>query len=59
MAYNATYEIDDVDDIVIDGLGTFGASGVIWIGLIVLFIVLLLILGYIVGISNRLKKLIK
>ncbi len=45
MAYNATYEVADVDDIVIDGLGTFGAAWVIWAGIIVLLTVVLWITG--------------
>ncbi len=45
MAYSATYTIDDVDDIVVDGLGTFGAAWVIWVGIIVLLLVVLWITG--------------
>ena len=55
MAYDETYTKDDFQDIVVDGLGVAGASFVSWIDLIVLLIVL----GFIVGIFIKLGNLFK
>lgn len=38
MAYNATYTSDDVDDIVVDGLGTAGVVAIGFAALIMLAI---------------------
>ena len=50
MAYNATYETNDMSSILVDILGSAGAQVVAFIGIIVL----LGILTYVVG---RLRKL--
>jgi hypothetical protein len=55
MTYNETYDKTDFQDIVVDGLGTAGAAFVSWIDLIVLLIVL----GFIVGIFIKLGNLFK
>jgi hypothetical protein len=55
MTYVYTYEKGDFQDIVVDGLGTAGAAFVSWIDLIVLLIVL----GFIVGIFLKLGNLFK
>ena len=55
MAYTADYTKDDIQAIVEDGLGTTGAAFVEWLDLIVL----LVILGFIVGIFMKLAALFK
>jgi len=55
MAYTAAYNKSDFQNIVVDGLGTAGASFVSWIDLIVLLIVI----GFIVGIFIKLGNLFK
>jgi len=55
MAYNASYDKGDFQNIVVDGLGTVGAAVVEWLDLIVLLVVL----GFIVGIFIRLGNLFK
>jgi hypothetical protein len=55
MAYNASYDKNDFQNIVVDGLGTVGAAVVEWLDLIVLLVVL----GFIVGIFIRLGNLFK
>jgi hypothetical protein len=55
MAYTALYNKSDFQAIVVDGLGTAGASFVSWVDLIVLLIVL----GFIVGIFIKLGNLFK
>ena len=55
MAYSYDYNKDDFQNIVVDGLGTAGAAFVSWIDLIVL----LIILGFIVGIFIKLGNLFK
>ena len=55
MAYTAAYDKTDFQAIVVDGLGTAGASFVSWVDLIVL----LIILGFIVGIFMKLGNLFR
>jgi len=55
MAYVADYNKGDFQNIVVDGLGTVGAAVVEWLDLIVLLVVL----GFIVGIFIRLGNLFK
>jgi hypothetical protein len=55
MAYAASYNKSDFQAIVVDGLGTAGAAFVSWVDLIVLLIVL----GFIVGIFIKLGNLFK
>jgi hypothetical protein len=55
MAYNASYDKGDFQNIVVDGLGTAGAAFVSWVDLIVL----LIILGFIVGIFLKLGNLFR
>ena len=55
MAYNYSYTKSDFQNIVVDGLGTAGAAFVSWIDLIVLLVVL----GFIVGIFVKLGNLFK
>ena len=56
MAYTGNnYSKQDFKNIVVDGLGTAGASFVEWLDLIVLLIVL----GFIVGIFIKLGNLFK
>jgi hypothetical protein len=55
MGYAYDYTKDDFQDIVVDGLGTVGAAVVEWLDLIVLLVVL----GFIVGIFIRLGNLFK
>ena len=55
MAYSPTYTSSDFQNIVVDGLGTAGASVVSWISLIVL----LAILGLVVGMFMKLGKVFK
>jgi hypothetical protein len=50
-----TYAKSDFQNIVVDGLGTAGASFVSWVDLVVLLIVL----GFIVGIFIKLGNLFK
>jgi hypothetical protein len=45
MAYTYAYSKEDFKNIVVDGMGTAGASVVDWIDLIILLLVLGLILG--------------
>jgi hypothetical protein len=55
MAYTAAYNKSDFQAIIVDGLGTTGAAFVSWLDLIVLLIVL----GFIVGIFIKLGNLFK
>ena len=56
MAYTGNgYTKQDFKNIVVDGMGTAGASFVEWLDLIVLLIVL----GFIVGIFIKLSSLFK
>lgn len=55
MAYTASYNKSDFQNIIVDGLGTAGASFVSWVDLIVLLIVL----GFIVGIFVKLGNLFR
>jgi hypothetical protein len=55
MAYAYDYSKDDFKNIVVDGLGTTGAAVVEWLDLIVLLIVL----GFIIGIFVKLGALFK
>jgi hypothetical protein len=55
MAYNASYTKGDFQDIIVDGLGTSGAAVVEWLDLIVLLIVL----GFIIGIFVKLAAMFK
>jgi len=55
MTYNATYTKEDFKAIVVDGMGVTGASVVDWLDLIVLLIVL----GFIIGIFVKLGALFK
>ena len=55
MAYAPTYTTGDFQNIVVDGLGTAGASIISWISLIVL----LAILGLVVGMFMKLGKVFK
>ncbi|NOR85433.1 hypothetical protein GQ473_04895 [archaeon] len=51
MAYNATYDSDDMDNIVVDGLGT---AGVTTIGFMAIIVIILLI-GWFKKKSKQLK----
>jgi hypothetical protein len=55
MAYTPDYYKEDFQAIVVDGLGTAGAAFVSWVDLIVLLIVL----GFIVGIFIKLGNLFR
>lgn len=55
MTYTADYVKTDLQKIVVDGLGTAGASIVEWLDLIVLLIVL----GFIIGIFVKLGNLFR
>jgi hypothetical protein len=55
MTYSPSYNKSDFQAIVVDGLGTAGASFVSWVDLIVLLIVL----GFIVGIFMKLGNLFR
>jgi uncharacterized membrane protein (DUF106 family) len=55
MAYTASYNKSDFQNIIVDGLGTVGAAFVSWLDLIVLLIVL----GFIIGIFIKLGNLFK
>ena len=55
MAYTYSYTKADFQAIVVDGLGVAGASFVSWVDLIVLLIVL----GFIVGIFMKLANLFR
>ena len=55
MAYSYNYDKADFKNIVVDGMGTAGAAVVEWLDLIVLLIVL----GFIVGIFIKLANLFK
>jgi hypothetical protein len=56
MAYTGNnYTKQDFQDIVVDGMGTAGASVVEWLDLIVLLIVL----GFIIGIFVKLGSMFK
>lgn len=55
MVYAESYTKDDFKDIVVDGMGTMGAAVVEWLDLIVLLIVL----GFIIGIFVKLGNLFK
>ena len=55
MAYTESYVKADLQKIVVDGLGTVGASIVEWLDLIVLLVVL----GFIIGIFVKLGNLFR
>lgn len=55
MAYSYTYTKDDFKNIVVDGMGTAGASVVDWIDLLIL----LIILGFIVSTFINLRKILR
>jgi hypothetical protein len=55
MTYTPAYNKSDFQNIVVDGLGTAGAAFVSWVDLIVLLIVL----GFIVGIFIKLGNLFR
>jgi hypothetical protein len=55
MAYNATYNKEDFQAIVVDGLGTAGAGVISWIELIILFLVLGLLAGLFLKLRNVFK----
>jgi hypothetical protein len=55
MTYTYSYSKSDFQAIVVDGLGTAGASFVSWIDLIVLLVVL----GFIIGIFMKLANLFR
>jgi hypothetical protein len=55
MVYTPAYTEEDFKNIIVDGMGTAGASVVDWIDLLIL----LVILGFIVGTFARLGSLIK
>jgi len=56
MAYTGNnYSKEDFKDIVVDGMGTAGAAVVEWLDLIVLLIVL----GFIIGIFVKMGNLFK
>lgn len=55
MAYTPSYDKTDFKEIVVDGMGVTGAAIVEWLDLIVLLIVL----GFIIGIFVRLGSLFK
>ena len=52
MAYNYTYDQTDLQNIVVDGIGTAGASFVQWTNLFILGMVMLLLLGIFVKIRK-------
>ena len=45
MAYNYTYTQGDFQNIVVDGLGTAGASVIGWLDLIILLFILIFLAG--------------
>ena len=53
IGYSASYDKGDFQNIVVDGLGTAGAETVDWLDIVVL----LVILGFLVGIAVNMKKL--
>ena len=55
MTYNYTYDKSDFKNIVVDAMGVTGAAIVEWLDLIVLLIVL----GFIIGIFVKLGSLFK
>ena len=55
MAYSYSYTKTDFKNIVVDGMGTTGAAVVEWLDLIVLLVVL----GFIIGIFIKLGNLFK
>jgi hypothetical protein len=55
MTYNYSYTKDDFKNIVVDGMGTAGASVVDWIDLFILLVVL----GFIIGTFIKLGKLVR
>ena len=55
MTYTKLYNKSDFKEIVIDGMGTAGAATVEWLDLIVLLVVL----GFIIGIFLKLGNLFK
>jgi hypothetical protein len=55
MAYTAAYNKADFKNIVVDGMGTAGAAVVEWLDLIILLIVL----GFIIGIFVKMGNLFK
>ena len=55
MAYNASYDQADFQNIIVDGIGTAGASVVTWIGLFVTLGILLVL----IGIYKKITKAVK
>jgi hypothetical protein len=55
MSYNYTYDKNDFKNIIVNGMGTAGASVVDWMDLFILLIVL----GFIIGTFIKLGKLIR
>jgi hypothetical protein len=55
MTYNYSYSKDDFKNIVVDGMGTAGASVVDWIDLVIL----LLVLGLIFGMFMKMGKVFR
>ena len=55
MSYNASYTEDDFKNIIVDGMGTAGASVVDWVDLFIL----LLVLGFVIGTFIRLGALFR
>ncbi len=51
--YSPTYETGDIDNIIVDLLGNFAASWVIWVGLIVLLLVVIFTTGRLDQIIER------
>ena len=56
MAYTASYAKSDFKAIVTDGMGTTGAAIVEWLDLIVLLVVLGFIIGIFVKLGNLFKR---
>ncbi len=44
MGYNATYDNDDLQEIIVDGMGQAGTSFLVWIEIFVIAAVLLFLL---------------
>jgi hypothetical protein len=56
MAYTPSYSTGDFKAIIVDGMGTAGASAVSWIDTFMILLVLLLVLGIFVRIGKVFKK---
>lgn len=55
MAYSASYDQSDFQNIIVDGLGTAGASVVLWVGTLVMAGILLVL----IGIYKKITKAVK